>query len=402
MKKRVILLVLDGVGVGINPSVKTQYVSNSTIGDVFEKEGVPNVPTLDKLGFLELYKLHSTPNKIALYGKMLEESVYLDSWAGHWELMGVKIDDRNAVYWKEGEGFCEEIIRMFENELGIKVIGNIAMNRREEVIYDYIEEHKKSPNSVIVLTEAGLDSVRTFQIYALPEIYNKKELYEICERAQNILGKYNNVIGRIGARPLVYRDNGKIGVENSERKDYLIFQPPAYTLLDALMEKSIRTIGIGKIYAMFKGQGICRTEYALTNQETFDKLIKVIEEERGGLIFVNFNDFDACYGHNFDTKGWINGLKEMDIYVEEILEKLSDDDIMIICSDGHGCDCVYTGLHTKEYSPIIIYNKKLKNGEYLGENMVMNDIACSIAKYFDIKENFEGKNLFEIFDDEGV
>lgn len=391
MYNRVILVVLDGVGVGINPKVKERYISNSTFGDVVSKEGMPRTPTFEKLGFLNYAKESDLDKVEAMYGRMLEQSVYADSWAGHWELMGVKIDDSNEKYWKEG--FSQEIIEKVEKCIGYKVLGNLAMSRREDVIYDLLPFHKENEKSVIVLTEEGIESIRTFGIYALESMVSNDVLYQLCEKVAEVLKPYNDKIGRVGARPLTLKNDMTVSVEHKKRKDFLIFDPPKYTLLDALTEKGIGTYGVGKIWAMFKGKGLKESKYALTNEDSYEKMMEFMREVEKGLIFVNFNDFDARYGHYFDTSGWITAFQKMDIYIKNLICAMELNDLLVICSDGHGCDCVYTGVHTKEYSPLILYSKQMTAHGNIGSGFKMADVATTIAENFGIYDKFEGTNI---------
>ena len=203
------------------------------------------------------------------------------------------------------------------------------------------------------------------------------------------------MIGRVGARPLTLNDDLTVSVEHKKRKDYLIFEPPKYTLLDALTERGIGTYGVGKIWAMFKGKGIKESKYALTNDDSYDRMMEFMREVKKGLIFVNFNDFDARYGHYFDTQGWINAFKKMDTYISKLICEMNSDDLLVICSDGHGCDCVYTGIHTKEYSPLVVYSKKLEKHGNIGFEFKMNDIATTIAENFGIFNKFAGNNILD-------
>lgn len=156
---RVFLIVLDGVGVGLLPEEEKKQMNTSTLGDVVIKEGVPNIPTLTKLGFMNLCEAMTVDksNKyIGYYGKMSVVSPFKDSWAGHWELSGATVSTENSQYWDYG--FPAEVIKQFEEYTGYKVIGNKAFLRREEVIYDLLPEHIKDEKSVIILTERGVES----------------------------------------------------------------------------------------------------------------------------------------------------------------------------------------------------------------------------------------------------
>lgn len=394
--KKVILIILDGVGVGLLPNQSISTENKSTFEDILKKDRKPNIPTLESMGFLDLtedFKSNSLTEKVAWYGKMSECSPYKDSWAGHWELAGWKYENKNdSSYWKKG--FSDTVVNKFKEATNLNVLGNRAFLRREDVIYEYLHEHERDSNSVILLTEEGVESIRTFGIYALENIIPLETQYNICQKAADSLTEFRDIFGRIGARPLIYNGDKTVSVPHSDRKDFLIFDPPENTILDTLVESNIDTYGIGKIEAMFKGKSITHSVNTKNNVDGMKEIIDICSKIDKGFVWGNLNDFDAIYGHYFNTNGWINALEVFDKQLKELVEILEDDDLLIICSDGHGCDCVHTGIHTREYSPLIVYNKTLGSG-YLNIDNILNDIAATIADAFNIEYSCNGTSILE-------
>lgn len=389
--KRIILLVLDGVGVGTFTK-ESEYTS--TIEDVLKRVRELKLSNLLNHGIQELINIDKYQKKstyISHYGKIRISSRFADSWAGHWELAGVPLSEDYSTYWKGG--FNKNIIDLFIKETGYSVIGNQSFFRRDDVLPTYLREHINNPNSVIVLTEEGLESIRTFGIYALVDNIPLEKQYALCEKAKEILAPYNNIIGRIGSRPLVFQ-NDQICVPHDKRKDYLIFNPPRDTLLKSLRGEGINTYAAGKVWAMFRGEGIERSTYTRTNNESIQALHTFMEEVSEGLIFVNLNDFDARYGHYFDLEGWSKAFEEFDKQMYEIQENMNEDDLLIICSDGHGCDPVYSGLHTREYSPLLVYHQRVEKGKNLGVTKKLCDISATIAENFEIDYKLSGDSFF--------
>lgn len=256
----------------------------------------------------------------------------------------------------------------------------------------YIEEHMKTERSIILLTEEGIESIRTFGLYALMDKIPVEELYQICELAAEKLQLFNKIFGRIGARPLVMTKDKRIDVPHNKRKDFLIFSPPENTVLEVLEEYGIGCYLVGKVSDMFRGRHITDSIQTRSNAESMDGILKYMNIIYKGVIWGNLNDFDAKYGHHFDKKGWNAGLKEFDIRLKELLANMKDDDLLVICSDGHGCDCTYTGAHTYEYSPLIVYSPLMESGS-LGYNNKLNDLAATIADNFEIPYKCNGNTL---------
>ena len=89
------------------------------------------------------------------------------------------------------------------------------------------------------------------------------------------------------------------------------------------------------------------------------------------------------FGHRNDAKGYGNAIEEIDTYVDDIVDAMSDDDLLIITAD-HGCDPTVPGTdHTREYVPILVFNKK-QNGENLGMIKGFDYIASRIKSWLEI------------------
>jgi len=375
------------------PEKKQGEKSKSSFEDIIDCIGLPDIPNLEAMGFLNMTEKYGNYNKKykASYGKMRIRSPYKDSWAGHWELAGWEMDkEMDISYWKSA--FKEDIISNFENKLHYKVIGNKTFLRRDDVLPTFIEEHKKVDDSVIVLTEEGVESIRTFGIYALMDKISLNELYSLCDMAANSLKEYRGIFGRIGARPLVQTENGKISVPHNLRKDFLIFDPPKGTVLEPMEQSGIGCFSVGKVSDMFRGYHITDSIQTSSNYESIRGILKYMEKVKKGVIWGNLNDFDAKYGHYFDQQGWVKGLEEFDLQLKVLIDKMQKDDLLIICSDGHGCDCTYSGIHTYEYSPLIVYSHLL-NSDYLGNENYLNDIAATIADNFELNYKCNGKSI---------
>ncbi|MBA5745506.1 phosphopentomutase, partial [Escherichia coli] len=69
--------------------------------------------------------------------------------------------------------------------------------------------------------------------------------------------------------------------------------------------------------------------------------------------FLNLVDFDALFGHRRDPQGHADALVDFDGRLVEVMEKLTDDDLLIITAD-HGNDPTYSGTdHTREFVPLL-------------------------------------------------
>ncbi|MBE3591773.1 MAG: phosphopentomutase [Thermoanaerobacter sp.] len=385
MFKRVILIVLDSVGVGELPDAyKFGDEGSNTLGHVTEKTGI-GLPNMGKLGLGNIIPLKSVPknpNAIGGYGKMAEKSAGKDTTTGHWEIAGLFIEKPFPIY---PHGFPEEIIKEFEKRIGRKVLGNKPASGTE-IIKELGEEHVKT-GYPIVYTSA--DSV--FQVAAHEDIIPVEELYRICEIAREIL-KGDHALGRVIARPFTGTPGNFVRTGN--RRDFSLkpFEP---TILDMLKEAGYEVFAIGKIEDIFAGQGITEKNHTTNNDEGITATIKAMDEIKNGLIFTNLVDFDMLYGHRNDVEGYAKALTHFDNRLPEIMGKLTKEDLLIITAD-HGCDPTTPSTdHSREYVPLLVYSPSMKHGVNLGVRSTYSDVAATIAEIFKVGTTKHGTSFLK-------
>ncbi len=400
---RVILIVLDGFGVGALPDAK-EYKDETANTFTHICESIPefNLPNLASLGIYELITNHEIYSQIkdkskivGCYGKMAEVSKGKDTTTGHWEITGLILNEPFPTY---PNGFPKEIIQEFEHRIGRKTLGNFPCSGTE-ILKILGEEHIKT-GYPIVYTSA--DSV--FQIAANEEVIPLEELYRYCEIAREMLGNppfENHKIGRVIARPFV--GTNKENFRRTEnRRDYSI-KPFSSTLLDYIKDCAGTTVGIGKIEDIFANQGLTHTIHSKNNKEGIETTIVAIEQfiEPKTLIFTNLVDFDMLWGHRRVVKEYYEGLKYFDEQLPRIIEKLKDTDLLIITSD-HGNDPTYKFHtdHTREYVPLLVFSKNSRflQGKNLSVRKTFADIAKTVDELFSLQKISVGTSFVnEIF-----
>ncbi|MCL2390221.1 MAG: phosphopentomutase [Endomicrobia bacterium] len=390
MIKRIVLIVLDSAGVGELPDAESYGDKGAnTIGHILDS--MPehfSLPNLKKLG---LYKILNRGTKfpdediIGCYGKIAAQSPAKDTTAGHWEIAGIILNKPFPVY---PNGFPHGIIEEFERLIGTKTIGNTVASGTE-IIKELGERHQKTGYPIIY---TSADSV--FQIAAHEETFGLEKLYEICETARNIL-KGDNAVGRVIARPFT----GTAGnyTRTANRKDYAL-EPPEITVLDEIKNSGGEVKAIGKIEDIFNGKGITESIHTKGNLNGIEVTLSEIKKGayKKTLLFTNLVDFDMLWGHRRDVVSYAKALKEFDDFLPEILNSLTDDDMLIITAD-HGCDPTYKihTDHTREYVPLLVYGKNLKRNADLGIRSSMADIAASIVDIFALPAIKNGKSFKE-------
>ena len=368
--KRVILLVLDSVGVGSAPDAEAYGDKGSnTLGNIAKHVNGFKLPNLCSLGLHKLVDIEPVDEIIGSFGKAIEVSSGKDTTSGHWEIGGLYIDRPFPTF---ADGFPTHIIKEFEQTIGSETIGNYAASGTE-IIKQLGDEHVAT-GFPIVYTSA--DSV--FQIAAHEEVIPIDRLYKICENAREILtGPF--AVGRVIARPFT-GTSGKYE-RTMNRKDFSLL-PNGETVLSIVKNAGLEVRAVGKISDIYSGQGITSSYPAKTNEMGIDRTIGLIKEEFSGLIMTNLVDFDTMYGHRRDVEGYAKALYYFDNRLPEIMNSLNDDDILMITAD-HGNDPTFKGSdHTREMIPILIYGKNIKKGVNIGVRNTFADIGSSICSLF--------------------
>lgn len=387
---RAIVMVIDSMGTGAMPDCRefNDIPECNTLRNVCEYNNGLNVPNMEKMGLgnIQDYKgIKKVENPTAQYGIMEEKSKGKDTTTGHWEMAGLVSAKPFATF---PNGFPKELVDEFVKETNC---GGILANRPASgtaIIAELNEEHHKT-KFPIVYTSA--DSV--FQIAVDTDLIPLETLYKWCETARRILDEGDWNVSRVIARPYKIID-GKPTRISKDRRDYSMV--PSHTVLNDLKDAGMKVIGIGKIEDIFSKSGITHAIHTGSNKEGLELTLKAVKGElnldeieyknnkpfksENSFIFTNLVDTDMLFGHRNDAKGYGKAIEEIDTYVDDIIDAMSDDDLLIITAD-HGCDPTVPGTdHTREYVPILVFNKKQK-GENLGMIKGFDYIADRIKNW---------------------
>lgn len=373
---RIVLIVLDGAGIGEMPDAPQWGDAGSdTFGHILESRAV-HLPNLQRYGLGNVRSLANVPplaQPEGSYGRCALRSNGKDTTTGHWEMAGIILDQAFPTY---PNGFPRPVIDRFIAETGVPgILGNIPASGTE-IIKQLGEEHVKTGRPIVYTSG---DSV--FQIAAHEEVIPLARLYGICETARHLLDGEHKV-GRVIARPFLGETGSFYRTEN--RHDYAV-PPPRENLLTALKDENLDVVCIGKIASIYDSVGVTEDLTAKNNQQSIDQTIHALQQNTRGLIFSNLVDFDMLYGHRRDTEGFARALEHFDSRVPEIESEMRDDDLMIITAD-HGNDPSFPGSdHTREYAPLLVYGKKARRGVNLGTRNSLADIGQTVAKNFGLR-----------------
>ncbi len=386
MENRVIWIVLDSVGMGELPDAKRFGDEGSnTLGNI-ARDTTLSLPNMRRLGLgnIEGMKgIEPVEEPVGCYGRLAEQSDGKDTTTGHWEMTGICVSQPFPTY---PDGFPESILERFKKEAGIEgILGNCSMSGTE-IIKRLGRKHVET-GYPIVYTSA--DSV--FQIACHKKVYTVERLYEICERARELLvGK--DAVARVIARPF----DGEEGayVRTAERRDFSL-KPPKNNLLVRMKDAGLSVIAVGKIEDIFAGEGITEAVHTKGNMDGIAQTIQYMKTDSTGIIFTNLVEFDMKWGHRNDVCGYARGLEEFDSALSDIITAMKKEDILIITAD-HGCDPTTPSTdHSREYVPVLLYGKGLMKNVNLGTRSTFADIGQTVAELFGLEPLLAGKSFLD-------
>lgn len=393
--KRVFIMMLDSFGIGgAKDAAKFGDEGANTLGHIAEHQSPLKLPHLESLGLGlaaqqscgELPKsFQNQPHLIGGYAFAKEISSGKDTTSGHWEIAGVPVLFDWGLFPEKQNSFPQDLLERIVEKSGIKgYLGNCHSSGT--VILDELGEEHMRTGLPIFYTSA--DSV--FQIAAHEETFGLDKLYALCELVRAELEDYN--IGRVIARPFVGTKAGEFK-RTGNRRDYSV-EPPAQTVLQKLIEEKNGTvISVGKIADIYAHTGISKKVKATGLEELFDKTLEEVKSaSENSIVFTNFVNFDADFGHRRDVAGYAKGLEYFDSRLPELFALMQEGDLLFFTAD-HGCDPTWAGSdHTRENIPVLMYGKQVPT-QFLGSRETFADIGQTIAGHFGLSPMEYGKSI---------
>lgn len=367
-----------------------QCLDGSAKGTVKRGKKPLALPNLAKLGLQKLAEesrgkplSHSLgyEGKIeGAYGYGIETSKGKDTPSGHWEIAGVPVMFDWGYFPKTIPTFPKDLMKEFIEKAGIPGILGDKHSSGTEILDELGEEHIKT-GKPIVYTSA--DSV--FQIACHEKHFGLERLMKICDIARVVLNDFEEktgCIGRVIARPFLGEKKGEFA-RTGNRHDIAV-NPPAPTLLDVMKESGGQVVSIGKIADIFADCGITKKVKATGIDALFDATMKELSLAGDKtIIFTNFVNFDADFGHRRDVTGYAGALEQMDALLPKLQKELKQGDLVVIAAD-HGCDPTWKGTdHTREHIPIIMFGPGIKAGS-IGGRKSFADIGQTIANHHNL------------------
>jgi phosphopentomutase len=364
MINRVILLVIDGLGIGALPDA-TEYgdAGANTLAHLAEAAGGLTLPNLETLGLGHLAPIQGVrtiAQPHGCFGRLGFASRGKDSLVGYWETAGVILREDMATF---ASGVPPEVVAILEQALGRKVIGNRVASMGT-MLAEYGVEHL-STGAAILWTDGGTTCHVAMHGAAMPPA----DFLQRCRDARKAIQSVGGPV-RIVAHPLA----GEAGSlrPDAGRKD-LVAEPATPTMLDALNRSSQIVMGIGKVSDLFSGRGLTRSFPATSAGAAFDETVGMLSKVPRGLLYVSLDLLPE------DPEAAAATLQEFDRRLPVLFNKLRNGDLLVITAD-HGRDVTRPArTTTREYVPLLVTGPKLAQGVNLGTRATAADLGQTIV-----------------------
>ena len=365
MINRVVVLVIDGLGVGALPDA-AEYgdVGSNTLSHLAEAVGGLNLPTLEALGLghiTDIKGVRVMGQPEGCFGRLGFLSKGVDSMVGYWEMAGHLTDVAGPLY---PNGFPPDMVALLEQVFGRKVIGNrrasgVAMLRECEA------EHLSS-GALIVWT----DGRRTCHVAVHERAMRRDEFFQRCRDARKLL-KDSWGIWRVSAHPLL-GDAGAVQFSPQSRE--FVIEPPGPTMFDVLNRASQILVGVGTVSDLFSGRGFTSSVPVGHWTALLTEVTKMLKKVPRGVIFAGLDVLES------DAASSATALYDFDRRLSGLLEQLRPGDLLVL-TGNHGQDITKVDqVPTREYVPLLATGPRLAHGVHLGIRVSAADLGHTIVE----------------------
>jgi len=365
MITRVIVLVIDGLGVGAMPDA-AEYgdAGSNTLSHLADAVGGLNLPTLEALGLghiTEIKGVQVMGQPEGCFGRLGFLSKGVDSMVGYWEIAGHLTGVAGPLY---PNGFPPDMVAVLEQAFGRKIVGNRRASGT--AMLGECEAEHLSSGALIVWT----DGRRTCHVAVHDSAMRRDEFFQRCRAARKLL-KDPWGIFRVSAHPLL----GNAGaVQFSPQPREFVLEPPGPTMFDVLNRVSQILIGVGKVGDLFSGRGLTRSVPVGHWTALLAEVTGMLKKVPRGLIFAGLDVLESDAGQS------ATALHDFDRRLPGLLEQLRPGDLLVLTGD-HGRDITKADqVPTREYVPLLATGPKLAHGVHLGIRPSAADLGHTIVE----------------------
>ena len=392
-----VLLILDGLGVGEASDVastRPQDIGANTLKSIIKLCPQIKIPNLIRLGILDVLDYDSDIiNHSALYSRIEFAHEGADTFMGHQEIMGTK---PQAPIKHNFTKYLNPIKSALELEnYSVRIVGDTE----KYIIVDdcmIVSDNVECDLGSAINVTGPTDVVAFEKIYQISKIVRKiVPLPRVIAMGGDAI-TLDNLIGAIESPP------GFIGVDGPKssifNKNYccrhLGYGVNTEEQLPHILHKNnIKTYFVGKVADLVenaKGE----SHSIVPTGKVLNKLLEFVTTKSNSFLCANVQETDLS-GHVQDALQYSKVLEEADRYIGEILEKLGDNDILVVTAD-HGNDpTIGHSKHTREYVPLLVSANNSKKGKFQQQN-TLSCVAATVCDFYSIKYTSFGNSFLNM------
>ena len=380
--QRIFVVIIDSLGIGATADANHfESLGADTLGHLGEHFRVRlQLPTFQKMGLGNLHPIMgmSSLEKLhAAYGQMNSISTGLSDRESQWEMMGLATTAEPDVFI---DGVPLEIATNFARKTKRPLLSNSLMNIRT-ALKDYGLEQFATGG--LLLATASSSSV---WLIAHEQTISVGELKEDCQILRKLLDNSPYTIENVNG--LLFSGNQPANFYPQELYKFPL-APASPTVIDCLLEAGYAVKLIGKSTQFF---GLYHNEITGNNKESFVQLQELIDKKFTGVCIAEVGKIEQ-FGKARNPEGFGTELMRIDHELTKIIDKLQDDDLLIV-TGNFGNDPTYPGeKHTREYVPLLVTSPQIKPNISLGGRS-FSDIGATILDNYDLEDKLLIGNSF--------
>jgi phosphopentomutase len=381
---RTILLVLDGLGIGEMPDtalVRPEDRGANTLLRVLESACPPKMENLRRLGLIHILTPDAPGAPLASFGRSRLAHTGADSYLGHQEILGTVPRPPVKTMMKQAEGLLEDRLTQAGHRVSRPLPGQELLLVDDCVIVgDNLEADPGLIINLTVPTDLILweDALKIAQIVR-GSLQNSRVI---------VFGGSGIDLGDI-LRHTRRVDNGQLGVDSPALgvyNEHLFVQHMGYGIDPTrqaphiLAERGVPVVLIGKMADLVVCPRAAARDSVVPTGPLMETVIRCVRETPGLFLAGTAQETDLA-AHEGDLPRLASVLDTFDQALGGLLSELTEEDVLFICAD-HGNDpCVNVGRHTREETPLLIYQKG-QPGVSLGTRNTLADIGATITHFY--------------------
>ena len=399
MKRRFIVIVLDGFGMGATKDAAIKRPGDEkacTIGSILKDYPDLKLPNLEKLGLMNAYGKESDQMKFnpkANFGKAELMHFGADTFMGHQEIMGTLPKDPEMTPFQKKV----DIVAKHLKDDGHKV----EIVEKEGLRYVVCDDY------VTIADNLEADLGMCYNITAPLDFMPFEKELEIARKVREVVtvgrvvvfGGTGNTMDDLYAAQEI--KNGQyIGIASAKSKSYdQGYQclhlgygvDPKVQAPTILTSEGIPCTLIGKVADIVHnehGESIS----CVPTAECMDLTLEAMKKMDEGFICTNIQETDLA-GHSQSTERYKHILEIADSKLPAILDEMKDDDLLVIMAD-HGNDPnIGHSKHTRENVPLLIKYRDVESVN-IGLRSTLSDVGATVCDYFNVKAPQNGTSFY--------